>query len=284
LGCFETVSDANRLGSIRAVAWHQTASLRCQTVGMADQWYGDQPRTGERWNVNLPAVVGVVFVFLVGVVIWVIASADGDDAIETTSGSTLPAVSLPPTVATTLPPTVPPTAPAVAPTTPLAPAPTTPVAAPATAAPTEPPAPPPPATDPPQAPPPTEATTTAATTTTTTRPPGPNGDLNVPGHPIQKPACDGGYITVVASAVGAEATAAALDQVLDRYSGSNYLRTDQTCPSLTPAIGGEPIYVVYLGPFSLDADACRARAQGPSGSYVRRLSNDLAPTHSVVCA
>ena len=50
-----------------------------------------------------------------------------------------------------------------------------------------------------------------------------------------------------------------------------------------PSKDGEPIYVVYLGPFPVDADACRARSQGPSGAYVRRLSNDLAPSHSVTC-
>ena len=158
------------------------------------------------------------------------------------------------TVPVTVPPTVPPTA---APTAPPGPAPT--------AAPE--PAPEPTAAP---APPPTAA-------------PG-NGDLGVPGHPIQRPSCDGGYITVLASAVGAEATPDALDTVLDQYPNSSYLRTDQTCTSLTPAKDGEPIYVVYLGPFAVDADACRARSEGPSGAYVRRLSNDLTPSHSVTCA
>jgi hypothetical protein len=236
---------------------------------------------GERWNVNLPAVVGVVFVFLLAVVIWVIATSGGDDAIETAGSA---ASTAPSTPVTTAPPT-----------TSAQPMPvTTPVVPPATVAPT---VPPPPATVPLTVPPPAPApTTTAATTTVATTvaatvtpptaapPVGANGDLGVPGHPIQKPACDGGYITVIASAVGDEATASSLDDVLDRYSGSNYLRTDQTCPSLTPAIDGEAIYVVYLGPFPLDADACRARSQGPSGSYVRRLATDLTPGHSVTCA
>ena len=163
-------------------------------------------------------------------------------------------------------------------TPPVATVPATPAATvPATASPAAPPAPTAaPATDPP------------ATPTTDTLGPAPtaapgNGDLGVPGHPIQRPPCDGGYITVLASAVGAEATPEALGAVLDRYSGSSYLRTDQTCSSLTPTKDGEPIYVVYLGPFPVDADACQARSQGPSGAYVRRLSNDLAPSHSVTC-
>jgi hypothetical protein len=154
---------------------------------------------------------------------------------------------------------------------------TVPLRVPRTGAPTAPPVPAPTAA------PATVAPATEAPVPAPTAAPG-NGDLGVPGHPIQRPACDGGYITVLASAVGAEATPDALGGVLDQYGGSSYLRTDQTCSSLTPTKDGQPIYVVYLGPFPVDADACQARAQGPSGSYVRRLSNDLAPSHSVTCA
>ena len=245
---------------------------------MADQWYGGQSSSGERWNVNLPAVVGVVFVFLLGVVVWVVASSGGDDdAIQTgDSGvTTLPGVTTTTLPATTSPQPMPVTTPVAAPT-PTVPATAAPTV-PATVAPTAPP--PPPPTQPPDTTA-IPAPTTAAPATTV----GANGDLGVPGHPISRPACDGSYITVIASAVGAQATASSLDSVLDRYAGSSYLRTDQTCPSLTPAVDGEPIYVIYLGPYGVDADACRARSQGPSGAYVRRLSNDLDPSHSVTCA
>jgi hypothetical protein len=71
--------------------------------------------------------------------------------------------------------------------------------------------------------------------------------------------------------------------VLDQYRGSNYLRTDQTCSSLNPDVEGEPIYVVFLGPFALDTDACAARAEGSEGAYARQLSNDVGPQHSVDC-
>src|SRR5262245_63336748 len=92
---------------------------------MADQWNGGQSGPGERWNVNLPAVIGVVFVFLVGVIVWVIASSGGDDEITTDTllpGST---TSVPPgiTAQTTTPLPMPyttlvqPTAPATAPVT-----------------------------------------------------------------------------------------------------------------------------------------------------------------------
>ena len=88
---------------------------------------------------------------------------------------------------------------------------------------------------------------------------------------------------MLASAVGNDASAAGVEAVLDRYDGSSYLRTDRTCPSLTQAVDGEPIYVVYFGPFPTDGEACAAVDDGPDGAYVRRLSNDLDPTHSVSC-
>jgi hypothetical protein len=48
-------------------------------------------------------------------------------------------------------------------------------------------------------------------------------------------------------------------------------------------VNGEPIYVVFLGPFVVDTDACAARADGPEGAYARQLSNDVSPQHSVDC-
>ena len=36
----------------------------------------ETPGSSDRWKVNMPAVIGVVFVFLVGVIVWVIASGD----------------------------------------------------------------------------------------------------------------------------------------------------------------------------------------------------------------
>jgi hypothetical protein len=266
---------------------------------MADQWSGGQTGPGERWNVNLPAVIGVVFVFLVGVIVWVVvASASEDDGAlpgdsvpsvptstvlgTTTSPTTTPlpmpsTTLVPPTAAPTLPPTGPPTTPA--PTPAPAPPPTlAPTPAP-TAAPTQAP------TTRAPAPPPAPTTTGAPATTagpTTTVAPG-SVDLGVPGHPITQPPCNGGFITVLASAVGDQATADSMGAVLDQHAGSNYLRTDVTCSSLTPSSGGEPIYVVYFGPYATDREACAARSQGPADAYVRRLSNDIPPSHSVQC-
>jgi serine/threonine-protein kinase len=221
---------------------------------------GPQP-VGERWNVNMPAVIGVVFVFLVGVVIWVLATSGGDDPDDaappagdaTTDAETIDAETTVPTGGET--------------TLTLSPTPL-----PVTAPPTE----------------PSIAPTTTPTTTPVTTAPGAGddsvpGDLAVPDRSMQRPPCDGSFITVLASAVGDQATAGGIAAVLDQYPGSNYLRTDQTCSSLNPAVNGEPIYVVFLGPFVVDTDACAARADGPEGAYARQLSNDVSPQHSVDC-
>ena len=219
----------------------------------------------------MPAVIGVVFVFLVGVVIWVIASSgDGDDAapvdepiVSDVATSDQPATSDGSSVTTTPLATSP---------TPLPSTSSTPSTAPTTA----------------------PATTPSTTTTTTTPPPvtaAPEagddavpGDLGVPGRAMQQPACDGSFITVLASPIGDQATAGGVAAVLEQYPGSNYLRTDQTCPSLNPSSNGQPIYVIFLGPFAFDSDACAARADGPDGAYARQLSDEVGPDHSVNCA
>lgn len=241
------------------------------------------PGAGERWSVNMPAVIGVVFVFLVAVIVWVIATGgdgDGEAAATTDPPATAAPAAL---VTTTIPGATTTVSPTPLPATTLAPAATTIVSttpptsttAPASTAPST-----------------TVAPTTAPATTAapTTAPPddgddddAPAGDLGISGTPMRSPACDDDYITIIASAVGAQATAASVEAVLDGFPGSNYLRTDQTCPSLNPSVGGEPIYVVYFGPYDDDDDACDARSQGTSGSYVRQLSNSLGPDHSVTC-
>lgn len=216
----------------------------------------------------MPAVIGVVFVFLVGVIIWVVSSSGDDDA---SPASTNPGSAASSTA---------PTDPVVTETTAGGPDTTT-----------EAPMPDPTTTE--------TSTSTTTTTTATTAPPTTSapppttapgspdgtipGDLGISGQPMQQPGCDGAFITVLASAVGDQATPGGIANVLESYPGSSYLRTDQTCPSLTPDIDGKPIYVVYLGPFAVDTDACAARSRGPDGAYARRLSTDLGPDHSVAC-
>ena len=265
--------------------------------------YGPGERgPGERWSFNLPLAIGVVFVFLVGVVAWVIASSDGDgdtlaeasttssSVVVTTSTSLAPPLTASPipvpgiTLVTVPPPTtlvpvatVPVTVPV---TVPIAlPPVTVPVTSPAV---TEPPVTEPPAsTTTTTSPPPTLAPVTATTAPGASAGAVP-GDLAIDNHPMAKPPCDDKVITIIASAIGDQATAAGIGALLDEYD-AEYLRTDQTCPSLTQASDGKPIYVVYLGPFGSDSAACQARSRGPQGSYVRRLSTTLGPDHFVSC-
>jgi cytoskeletal protein RodZ len=271
---------------------------------MSNVGYGAAtPPPGERWSVNMPVVVGAVFVFLLGVIIWVVASGGDDDGglVATATSVTSTTATAGDTVAPSLPavggstvvpsPTVPgTTTPAPMPGTSevsdtLAPAPTTtapaaPItAAPITAAPTTRAAPVPTTAAPTTATPTTGVTTTATPTSTI----GADGDLGVEGTPISKPSCNDAYITVVASAIGEYASAAGIEAVLDDYPGSSYLRTDLTCPSLNPSVDGQPIYVVYFGPFNTAGEACAARSRGPDGAYPRQLSNELAPDHGVAC-
>lgn len=218
----------------------------------------------------MPAVIGVVFVFLVGVVVWVIVSSggDGDDAAPvdgpTASDATVDddPVTSGDAATTTAPPG---TSPQPLPSSTTAPS-----------------------TDS------TVDSTADSTSTTTTLPapvtaaPGADpdavpGDLGIPGRPMQQPPCDDTYITVLASPIGSQATAAGVEAVLEQFPSSNYLRTDQTCPSLTQSSGGQPIYVIFFGPFAFDSDACAARADGPEGAYARRLSDGVGPDHSVAC-
>ncbi len=248
---------------------------------------------GERWSVNMPAVIGVVFVFVVGVIVWVIATSGGDDGdtvadvagtledAATTSAATIPPASTAggTTPVTTTPP-------------PLPDASSVPSSEPGDGTPTtEPPSTESPTTGPPATEPPaTEATqppATAAPPEVTTAPDaGPDavpGDLGISGRPMQRPGCEDSFITVLASAIGDQASAGAIANVLETYPGSNYLRTDQTCSSLNPASNGQPIYVVYFGPFGFASDACAARAEGTPDAYARQLSEDLGPDHGVPC-
>lgn len=148
-----------------------------------------------------------------------------------------------------------------------------------------------PATTPPSTVPPTPAPTTAPAPTTTASPAPPPtltpggvpGDLGVPGRPMSRPPCDGGHITIVQSASGPNVSAAGVGSVLEEYPDTEYLRTDQTCPSLRQQVDGNPVYVVYFGPYSAPENACADRSRGPADSYVRTLSTDLPPNHTVDC-
>ena len=99
-----------------------------------------------------------------------------------------------------------------------------------------------------------------------------------------RPACDGSFITHIAASTEPTTAAGAIRNNLLRYPGSSYLRTDQTCPSLRAATDeGNPIYVVFFGPFSTRAAACVERAQGPADSYVKILDTSSPPAWQEPC-
>jgi hypothetical protein len=109
------------------------------------------------------------------------------------------------------------------------------------------------------------------------------GDLEIAGYTMTKPACDEQFITVVSNAVLPDTYQQAVRDALQQYPGSSYLRTDQTCSSLRPSLDGNPIYVIYYGPFVSMADACDSRSLGPADAYVRRLSTAYPSNHIVDC-
>ena len=110
------------------------------------------------------------------------------------------------------------------------------------------------------------------------------GDLGVNGVAITRPPCDGSFITIVRSVSGElsrvrDSVAAALNQ----FGYSSYLRTDQTCPSLRQSRDGQPLYVVYLGPFPDLESACVQRTRVAGDAYVKALSSTMSPDDQIVC-
>lgn len=110
-------------------------------------------------------------------------------------------------------------------------------------------------------------------------------DLAIDGVVMTQPECSGSYITAVGASVSKyEArNRANVTRLLARYPGSHYLRTDQTCTSLWPSIGGAPVYVVYFGPFETKTEACAARRKGPRDAYVRPLSDSISHHTRIYC-
>jgi len=100
--------------------------------------------------------------------------------------------------------------------------------------------------------------------------------------PISQPACDGQYVTILASTK--DTTASAMEYALkNQFPGAHYLRSDQSCPSLNVgASDGSPLYRIFVGPFADPAAACAARAQSTQGAFVKRISNE-SPLHAVTC-
>jgi len=132
-----------------------------------------------------------------------------------------------------------------------------------------------------------------ATLITTTTPPTPitfppftttlvaEGDLGL-SVPISRPECDGQYVTLIGASVDPANYVSQIDTLLRRYPGSQYMKTELVCGSLRGQTdSGAQIYVAFFGPFRTTADACVARAYGPSDAYVKTLDN-FTPNNAIV--
>jgi serine/threonine-protein kinase len=116
----------------------------------------------------------------------------------------------------------------------------------------------------------------------------PAGPTTVPGDlvlwlPMARPPCDGSYIVMVGAAVTPGLYASAISDILVRFPGSGYLRTDQTCASLRASSGGNPIYSVFYGPYATAGEACSTRDQIGGDSYVKVLDGFSDPSAAVRC-
>ena len=91
---------------------------------------------------------------------------------------------------------------------------------------------------------------------------------------MTRPACDGTGIVVLFSAVNPTAYAAEVHEALDANPGAAYLRTDQSCSSLTQATeAGDPIYAVYRVGGTGKLAVCAAVAATGNGAYGKWLDN-----------
>ena len=99
------------------------------------------------------------------------------------------------------------------------------------------------------------------------------GDLGL-SVPMTRPACDGTGIVALFSAVNPAAYAAQVQQALDANPGAAYLRTDQSCASLTQATeAGDPIYAVYRVGGTGKPEVCGVVAAAGNGAYGKWLED-----------
>jgi len=109
------------------------------------------------------------------------------------------------------------------------------------------------------------------------------GDLGL-SIPMTRPACDGLGIVLLFSSVSPGAYAAEIQQALDSYPGSSYLRTDQACSSLTQSSdSGNPIYAVYRPAGYSASSVCGAVNSFGGSAYGKWLNNSSAADATVDC-
>lgn len=110
-----------------------------------------------------------------------------------------------------------------------------------------------------------------------------SGDLGV-SRPITRPACNGQFVVFVGAAVHPPTYQTEVQHLLDTYPGSEYLRANDTCPSLRARNdAGNEIYGVYFGPFTTHELACRAQDSWGGTSYVKVLDTVTDPDMITDC-
>ena len=142
-------------------------------------------------------------------------------------------------------------------------------------------------TDPPAqsrtTPPPAGAPTTVTVTTMATAHALSPGDLGLT-KAMTRPACDGTGIVLLFASVTPGAYAQEIQQALDTYPGSAYLRTDQACSSLNQATSsGDPIYAVYRIAGHDPTQVCAAVNAAGGSAYGKWLDNTTNPDSQIAC-
>lgn len=129
---------------------------------------------------------------------------------------------------------------------------------------------------------------TAGPTSATLDPPQPTafsllpGDLGM-GVPIANLVdCTGEFVVLLGSTGEPDEYHSKVGDLLAAHPNARYLRTDQSCRTFhTSSHEGNPIYAVYLGPYSTQALACDFldATPDPLDAHVRSLRMDRAHTH-----
>ncbi len=110
----------------------------------------------------------------------------------------------------------------------------------------------------------------------------PAGDLGL-AKPMAMPACAGGFIVVTSSAIVPDQYRDEIEVAMAHDDDLDYVRTDTSCTSLRSQHLGNPIYIVFLGPFDDQKLACDSRRWIGGDSYVKRLDNKSPPDETVAC-
>jgi serine/threonine-protein kinase len=100
---------------------------------------------------------------------------------------------------------------------------------------------------------------------------------------MSHPACDGTGIVVVGSAVTPGSYDADVQRFLNSSPGAEYLRTDESCPSLRQSLNGNPIYTVYRVAGRTVDELCSAVRSAGGDAYGKWLNTTSDPTTWITC-